>query len=166
MDLFFLFTVFVSFQRSLFFQGSGAGWNSSFTVRNNFTVALNALRNKEKASPSGFTIDDSWMGGIRCSRHSRQFGGFGGGGAGCEGGGGGGGYIGGRGGVGPTENGWGGWSYFNPKAVVAVLDSQSHISQISPRGKVRGMARRRRRIMFPFLAVLVSLHSPNMRECE
>ena len=118
-------------------KGSGAGWNSSFTVRNNFTVALNALMNKEDARPSGFTIDDSWMGGIRCSRHSRQFGGFGGGGAGCKGGGGGGGYVGGRGGVGPRENGWGGWSYYNPEAVVAVLDAQSHISQISPRGKVR-----------------------------
>ena len=32
---------------------------------NNFTVALNALMEKEDASPSGFTIDNGWMGGIR-----------------------------------------------------------------------------------------------------
>ena len=74
--------------------GSGAGWNSSFSVPNNFSVALEAFMNKRSANPSGFTFDDSWMGGIRCSKNSRQFGGFGGGGAGCKGGGGGGGYVG------------------------------------------------------------------------
>jgi hypothetical protein len=78
----------------VFIPGSGAGWNSSFSVPNNFSDSLTAFQDKKDANPAGFTFEDSWMGGIRCSPKSRQFGGFGGGGAGCKGGGGGGGYVG------------------------------------------------------------------------
>ena len=39
---------------------------------NNFTVALNALMEKEDASPSGFTIDNGWMGGIRDADGGQQ----------------------------------------------------------------------------------------------
>ena len=55
-------------------------------------------------------------------------GGFGGGGAGCYGGGGGGGFIGGAGGTSETSNGLGGFSYYNPEAVVKVLDSHSEFA--------------------------------------
>ena len=62
------------------------------------------------------------------SPHSNQYGGFGGGGAGCYGGGGGGGFIGGAGGTCETCNGYGGFSYYNPDAVVLVLDARSELT--------------------------------------
>ena len=61
---------------------------------NNFTVSSKAFFEGNDTNPAGFSAENSWMGGFRCSNASHQFGGFGGGGAGCKGGGGGGGFVG------------------------------------------------------------------------
>ena len=66
-----------------------------------------------------------------CSPESNQYGGFGGGGSGCYGGGGGGGFIGGKGGKSETNNGRGGYSYVNPRAVMFVLDAHTEFSPSS-----------------------------------
>ena len=78
-----------------FLLGSGGGWNQTYSLANNFTAAMSSLMiENEDVQPTGFNMALSWMGGIRCSNRSHQYGGAGGGGAGCHGGGGGGGFIG------------------------------------------------------------------------
>ena len=111
------------------FPGSGGGWNTSLSLSANFSVIYSDfMHSVNRTQPTGFSSDWSWIGGLPCSPNSGQFGGFGGGGAGCYGGGGGGGFIGGRGGADESSNGQGGWSYFNPEAVVLVLDARSEFA--------------------------------------
>lgn len=86
---------------------------------------------QNRTQPTGFSSHWSWIGGMPCSPNSNQFGGFGGGGAGCYGGGGGGGFVGGHGGQSEYDNGQGGFSYYNPEAVVLLLDASS---ELTPKG--------------------------------
>ena len=75
--------------------GSGGGWTSNLSYPCIFSIVYSESYMKgNKTQSTGFSMHDSWMGGIPCSTKSQQWGGFGGGGAGCRGGGGGGGYIG------------------------------------------------------------------------
>ena len=105
--------------------GSGAGWNETLSPANNYSVTIKNFFREKPANPAGFSLGNTWMGGIRCQNDSQQFGGFGGAGAGCYGGGGGGGFVGGWGGEGTKGSGHGGYSYFNKDAVLLVLDRRS-----------------------------------------
>ena len=114
------------------FTGSGAGWNASLSLSANFSEIFPAYQQSvNRTQPTGFSSHWSFIGGWPCSPTSNQYGGFGGGGAGCFGGGGGGGFIGGHGGSNEEENGQGGYSFYNPEAVVLVLDSRT---ELSPKG--------------------------------
>eukprot|EP00094_Tigriopus_californicus_P000196 TCALIF_00190-PA protein Name:"Similar to ALK ALK tyrosine kinase receptor (Homo sapiens)" AED:0.10 eAED:0.10 QI:0/0.88/0.72/0.94/0.88/0.94/18/0/1347 len=116
--------------------GSGGGWNRTLSVPIKFEEVFEAFEKGLRVNPAGFSSDNSWMGGLRCSPKSHQYGGFGGGGAGCKGGGGGGGFVGGKGGDNDTQNGEGGWSYFNSEAVVKILSPSSAFRNAPARGDI------------------------------
>ena len=114
------------------YLGSGGGWNSSLSHPANWTQVYKEFWDPQinYSQPTGYSYDFSWMGGFPCSHFSQQMGGFGGGGAGCRGGGGGGGFVGGQGGNGGTDNGRGGWSYYNPEAVLRILNAGSEFAAV------------------------------------